>query len=61
VGQWKDGFPDGLGKYIYRNGKENSGFPYYQGRFVKGQREGRGTLYYDSTKNLRISWTEDRP
>jgi hypothetical protein len=42
-GSWKNGYPDGKGKYIWRNGN------WFDGFFKKGACNGEGTLYVAKT------------
>ncbi|WP_462253042.1 hypothetical protein [Ferruginibacter sp.] len=39
-GDFKNGLPDGLGKYVWKNGT------YYDGAWKKGMKEGKGEMHY---------------
>jgi len=43
-GEFKAGYPDGKGMYIYQDGH------YFMGFFKKGKKEGRGDMYYENSK-----------
>jgi hypothetical protein len=44
TGEFKSGYPDGKGKYIWKNGD------WYDGEWKKGIREGQGTMHYVNVK-----------
>jgi len=56
-GQFKNGLPEGVGKYVWQNGN------WYEGAFKAGKRQGEGTMHYpiagkaDST--LTGFWAKD--
>lgn len=53
-GKFKNGLPNGAGKYSWANGD------YYYGNWKNGKKNGRGTLYNTSTGNeLKGIWKED--
>ncbi|OFX84321.1 MAG: hypothetical protein A2W99_00960 [Bacteroidetes bacterium GWF2_33_16] len=53
-GKFKEGFPNGNGKYFWANGD------YYEGNWKAGKKNGRGTLYVASTdKKLNGIWKDD--
>lgn len=57
TGEFKNGYPDGRGKYIWKNGD------WYEGEWEKGQREGQGTMYYSGkSKNSPQTgfWKKDK-
>ena len=49
VGNFKNGYPDGKGKYLWENGN------WYDGFWVKGLFEGEGTLHLAKTKTSDTS------
>jgi hypothetical protein len=57
IGQFKNGNPDGTGKYTWKNGD------WFQGEWKKGSREGEGTMHY-AEKNpgdsLKGFWKKDK-
>lgn len=58
TGEFKNGYPDGNGKYSWKNGD------WYDGQWKKGMREGRGTMFYkekDSKDSLLTGfWKKDK-
>lgn len=58
TGSFKNGYPDGKGKYSWKNGD------WYDGQWKKGKREGKGTMFYkekDSKDSLLTGyWKNDR-
>ena len=44
TGDFKNGYPDGRGKYIWKNGD------WYEGEWKKGQRDGEGSMHYINVK-----------
>lgn len=58
TGEFKNGYPDGQGKYIWKNGD------WYDGQWKKGKREGKGTMFYkekDSKDSLLTGyWRNDK-
>ena len=44
TGEFKNGYPDGIGKYTWKNGD------WYEGSWKKGVMEGQGTIYYTGVK-----------
>lgn len=40
TGEFKNGYPDGKGKYTWKNGE------WFAGQWKKGQREGEGSMHY---------------
>ena len=58
TGEFKNGYPDGHGKYIWKNGD------WYDGQWKKGKREGKGTMFYkekDSKDSLLTGyWRNDK-
>ena len=57
TGDFKNGYPDGWGKYTWKNGD------WFQGEWKKGSREGKGTMHY-AEKNPGDSvagfWKKDK-
>jgi hypothetical protein len=58
TGEFKNGYPEGQGKYNWKNGD------WYEGQWKKGWREGKGTMYYKN-KNSKDSlltgfWKKDK-
>jgi len=56
IGTFKDGLPDGKGKYLYKNGDV------FQGYFQNGQKDGKGKFEYtlNKGKNTLIGyWKKD--
>ena len=57
TGEFKNGYPDGRGKYTWKNGD------WYEGEWRKGVRDGQGTMHYaekapgDSTAGF---WKKDK-
>jgi hypothetical protein len=43
-GEFKNGYPDGWGMYVWKDGH------YFIGSFKKGKKEGKGDMYYESSK-----------
>lgn len=58
TGEFKSGYPDGKGKYTWKNGD------WYDGQWKKGQREGQGSMHYLITggKDSAITgfWKKDK-
>ena len=58
TGEFKNGYPDGNGKYSWKNGD------WYDGQWKKGMREGKGTMFYkekDSKDSLLTGfWKKDK-
>ena len=58
TGSFKNGYPDGKGKYNWKNGD------WYNGEWKKGKREGKGTMFYkekDSKDSLLTGyWKNDK-
>lgn len=58
IGEFKSGYPDGKGKYVWKNGD------WYEGEWKKGIREGQGSMHYISvkTKDSLVSgfWKKDK-
>lgn len=56
-GTFKNGYPEGQGKYTWRNGD------WYEGNFKSGLRNGEGTLHFLTANNTDSSkkgfWTKD--
>jgi hypothetical protein len=58
TGEFKNGYPDGKGKYTWKNGE------WFEGLWKKGSREGQGTMHYTG-KNSKDSvqtgfWKKDK-
>lgn len=57
-GNFKNGYPDGKGKYTWQNGN------YYEGDLKKGRLEGEGTMHYKSSSGpdsvVRGFWKNDK-
>ena len=57
TGEFKNGYPDGKGKYNWKNGD------WYDGQWKKGQREGQGAMHFLSTgKDSTVNgfWKKDK-
>lgn len=54
TGDFKKGFPDGVGKLIYIDGTT------YQGEWKRGEREGQGDMTYPNDSTISGYWKEDR-
>jgi len=52
-GEWKKGFPHGVGVYKYANGDV------YEGSFERGRREGQGTLTFSDGESREGIWQND--
>ena len=57
-GDFKNGLPEGQGKYIWKDGH------YYIGYFKKGNKEGKGNMYYEaangSDSTISGYWKKDK-
>ncbi|CAN5866555.1 hypothetical protein BH11BAC4_BH11BAC4_02610 [soil metagenome] len=57
-GDFKDGYPEGKGMYTWKDGH------YFIGVFKKGNKEGRGEMYYESSKGddsvITGFWKKDK-
>ncbi|MBD0331812.1 MAG: hypothetical protein ICV66_04095 [Chitinophagaceae bacterium] len=57
TGDFKNGLPDGFGKYTWKSGD------WYEGQWKKGEREGSGTMHYNTTAEDSVQqgfWKNDR-
>ena len=58
TGEFKNGYPDGTGKYVWKNGD------WYEGNWRKGLREGKGVMHLISEKSkdsvLAGFWKKDK-
>ena len=58
TGDFKNGYPDGKGKYTWKSGE------WYDGSWKKGNREGQGTMHYitSSAKDSTVTgfWKKDK-
>ena len=58
TGSFKNGYPDGRGKYTWKNGD------WYDGQWKKGKREGKGSMFYKEkdTKDSLLTgyWKNDK-
>ena len=58
TGEFKNGYPDGTGKYSWKNGD------WYEGEWKKGLREGKGAMHYvdQKAKDTALSgfWKKDK-
>ena len=58
TGEFKNGYPEGRGKYTWKNGD------WYEGEWKKGMREGKGSMFYkekDSKDSLLTGyWKKDK-
>jgi len=56
-GQFKNGLPEGIGKYVWQNGN------WYEGAFKAGKRQGEGTMHYavagKADSSLTGFWAKD--
>ena len=57
-GEFINGYPDGKGMYIWKDGH------YYDGSFKKGKKEGEGNMYYESVSGddsiITGFWKKDK-
>lgn len=57
-GDFKEGYPDGKGMYIWKDGH------YFIGNFIKGKKEGLGEMYYESVSGndslITGFWNKDK-
>ena len=57
-GEFKDGYPEGKGMYTWKDGH------YFIGFFKKGNKEGKGDMYYESAKGddsvITGFWKKDK-
>lgn len=57
-GDFKDGYPEGKGMYIWKDGH------YFIGNFKKGKKEGKGDMYYEGAKGddsvITGYWKKDK-
>ena len=57
-GEFKDGYPEGKGMYTWKDGH------YFVGFFKKGNKEGKGDMYYESAKGedsiIAGFWKKDK-
>lgn len=57
-GDFKDGYPEGKGMYVWKDGH------YFIGFFKKGNKEGQGEMYYESSKGedsvITGYWKKDK-
>jgi len=58
TGDFKNGYPDGKGKYTWKNGD------WFDGQWKKGQREGQGSMHYATTSGKDSTqtgfWKKDK-
>ena len=57
TGEFKDGYPDGQGKYVWKN------MNYYSGNMKKGLRDGKGEMHYllaDKDSAVVGYWKKDK-
>ena len=58
TGEFKSGYPEGKGKYTWKNGD------WFEGQWKKGQREGQGSMHYimSSGKDSAVTgfWKKDK-
>lgn len=57
TGEFKNGYPEGKGKYTWKNGE------WFEGEWKKGIREGQGTMHYTGTPGDSMQtgfWKKDR-
>lgn len=58
TGEFKNGYPDGKGRYSWKNGD------WYEGEWKKGLREGKGTMFYkeENAKDSLLTgyWKKDK-
>ena len=58
VGEFKKGFPNGIGKLEYY-GLDGTVISYYEGEWARGSRDGSGTYYHSIDSILTGYWKDD--